>query len=139
MIIVVDKEDPTNSLSNLSNTSSTQTAGRTLIGPAPPPIHKRSHNSVRAPDHTPERWHPQSSPPRHRGTVNNPPPRATGGSRLYADYLKEIREAQKKVDQLGMRVRDNEEQFSSLGSVATAVSVRAVSARGVGRRAGGTF
>ena len=147
MIIMVDKQEHANSLPNFSSMPSMRSGGG-LVGPVPPHARIKSHNSFRSLDHTPERWQPRSSPtsiansatpPSRGGTINNPPLRSMGGSRLYADYMKEITEAQKNINTFATRRRENEEQLSELGSMATAVSVKAVNGRERTKKVGGTF
>ncbi|KAF9695765.1 hypothetical protein EKO04_005961 [Ascochyta lentis] len=150
MIIMVDKQDATNSLPNSSNMSSARSTAEGFVGPVPPHARARSHNSNGSCslDHKPERWKPHSSPPSvaatatpplRGGKINNAPSRSMGGSRLYADYMKEIREAQKKADSFSNRLRNSEVQYSGLGSMATAVSVQAVNTRGRTKKVRGTL
>ncbi|KAF3042248.1 hypothetical protein E8E11_001773 [Didymella keratinophila] len=61
------------------------------------------------------------------------------GSRLYADWMKELREAQKRVDSFSTRLREQEVHDHALGSMARAVEVKAVNARGRTKKIGGTF
>ncbi|KAF2632052.1 hypothetical protein BU25DRAFT_417810 [Macroventuria anomochaeta] len=150
MIIVVDKQEATHphSLPNLSSMPSMWPTGTGLVGPVLPRACAKTHNSFRSLDHTPERWQPRSSPssvatagtsPLRGSTVHNLPPRSMGGSRLYADYIKEIREAQKRVDSFSTRLRDHQDQTAGLGLMATAVSVKAVNGRGKTKKVGNTF
>lgn len=62
-----------------------------------------------------------------------------GGSRLYADYMKEIREAQKRVDSFSTRSREHEEHSAGLGSLATAVAVKSVHGKGRLHKSGATL
>ena len=145
---MVDKQEAAHSLPNSSNTSSVQPVGAGLVGPVPARARATSYNSHRSLDHTPERWQPRSSPssvttavtpPLTGATVNNPPSRSMGGSKLYADYMKEIREAQKRPGSFSTQPRDREEQSFALGSMATAVAVKAVIGKGRTKKVGGTF
>ena len=139
MIIMVDKQDTAHNLSFLSGlheTGSTTATGE-LVSHVPPHARARSHNSFYSSSHTPERWQPRSSPPSVVAAVT-PPLRSIGGSKLYANYMKEITETQKRVDSFSSRMRESQEQFPRLGSMATAVPMKAVNGRGR-TRTGGTF
>lgn len=149
MIIMVDKQELTNSLSSAVSklSTSTPTAAR-LVSPAPPPrARARSHASFRDSEPAPERYQPRSTPssasnsgPSSRGgSLDVPRLRSMGGSRLYADYMKEIREAQKRVDSFSTRSREHDEYAAGLGSMATAVAVKAVNGKGRLKRTGATF
>lgn len=61
------------------------------------------------------------------------------GSRLYADWMREIREAQKRVDSFSTRLREQDVHDPALGSMARAVEVKAVDGRGRTKKIGGTF
>ncbi|KZM24421.1 phosphorelay sensor kinase [Ascochyta rabiei] len=143
MIIMVDKQDVANNLSNISNMSSMRSASDELVDPVPSHARARSYNSKgrRSLDHTPERWQPRSGPPSVAmgGTISNPLLRSIGGSRLYAETIKEIRESQKKPEPFSTKPRDNADQYPGLGLTATAVSVQAAQARGRIKKARGTF
>jgi hypothetical protein len=144
MIIMVDKSDSLNSLPNIPTMRS---ATGVTIGPVPPHARARSHNSFRSLDHTPERWQPRSSPasvtntatPSRVGSINNPPLRSIGVSKLYADYMKEVRESQRPDSSISSQTQDSEDPMRGLGTVATAVSVQAVNGRGRTKKIGGTF
>ncbi|KAF1364767.1 hypothetical protein EJ07DRAFT_151206 [Lizonia empirigonia] len=149
MIVMMDKQETAHTLSKLSNMSSMRSAaGPGLVGPVPVHMRARSHNSFRSVDPTPERWQPRSSLPSvatavpallRGGSINNPPLRSMGGSQLYADYMKEIRETEKRVDSFSSRLRDSETQHPALESMATAVWVKTVNGRGRTKKVGGTF
>jgi hypothetical protein len=53
--------------------------------------------------------------------------------------MKEIREAQKRVDSFSTRLREQEVHDPALGSMARAVEVKAVTGRGSTKKIGGTF
>ncbi|KAF3000126.1 hypothetical protein E8E13_004629 [Curvularia kusanoi] len=147
MIVMVDKQDVAHGLSSSLSAPST----RALAGSAPPWAGKRSHNSLRnsrSMDHTPERWQPRSTSSGHTtndtsppsaGRVSGPPVRSTGPSRLYADYMKEIRETQKRSDSFSTRTRNSGEQPSNLGNMATVVALNAVNGKGRTKKIGGTL
>jgi hypothetical protein len=93
-------------------------------------------------------------PPEAEKIGDSPPPRADskGVSRLYADYMREIRETQKKGDTFDTRLRSSEDQPSftgnlrssedqpsCMGNMATAVALKAVKGRGKTKKIGGTF
>lgn len=149
MIVMMDKQETAHTLSKLSSMSSMRSAaGPGLVGPVPAHMRARSHNSFRSVDPTPERWQPRSSLPSvatavpallRGGSINNPPLRSMGGSRLYADYMKEIRETEKRVESFDSRLRDSETRQPALESMATAVAVKAVNGRGRTKKVGGTF
>lgn len=147
MIVMVDKQDTIHSLPDLNRVSSTRVAGSEVTASAPARVRARSHNSFhssREPDHTPEHREPRSmtsgsASPLRGGTMNNTAVRTTGVSRLYADYMKEVRETQKKSDQFSTRTRDSIDQPSGSTSMATAVAFKAVSGKGHTRKIGGTF
>lgn len=166
MVIMVDKQDAMHSLPDLSSLSSMRSSGHRMIGPVPPCARERakSHTSFRS-EHTPERWTPREhrssrssvikerpsmdesrksmetsvTPPARGGTINNPPTRSMGGSRLYADWMKEIREAQKRVDSSSARLREHEVHDVGLGGMARAVEVKVVNGRGRTKKVGGTL
>lgn len=71
--------------------------------------------------------------------TDTPPSHRRAGSRLYADWMKEIREAQKRVDSFSTRLREHEVHDPALGSTARAVEVKAVNGRGRTKKIGGTF
>jgi hypothetical protein len=72
-------------------------------------------------------------------TADKPTSHRRAGSRLYADWMKEIREAQKRVDSFSTRLREQEVHDPALGSMARAVEVKAVTGRGSTKKIGGTF
>jgi hypothetical protein len=118
MVTMVEKNETANSLKNLSSMSSTRSASEAAAGPILPQARARDHRSFRPVDHTPERWRSRSSPgsvattvtlPLCGGTINNPPLRSLGGSKRYAEYVKEIREAQRKVEVSNTLTHDNKD------------------------------
>lgn len=153
MIIMVDKQDVTHNPPDLNRVPSTRPVGSEVGGHTSSHTRARSHNSFRSarePDYTPEHRHPHSTPsstarnstsPPRAGAIDNPPPRPTVVSRLYADYMKEVRETQKKLDPFSTRTRDSLEQSSGSRApiTATAVAVRAVHGKGRAKKIGGTF
>lgn len=147
MIIMVDKQDTSLSHTSLMEVQESNPAGARIVGPVPARARVKSHSSLREPDHTPERYQPCSSPlsaspsgtpPRGR-SFENPRVRSMGGSRLYADYMKEIRETQKRPDSFSTRPREREEHSAGLGSMAKAVAVKAVNGKGRTKKIGGTY
>jgi hypothetical protein len=150
MIVMVDKQDAARSLSSASGTL----AIGGPVGPAPPWAGMRSHQSLhssRGSTPLPERWQPRSTPfsdithtlipPVDEKTGDSPPPRADpkGVSKLYADYMREIRETQKKGGSFDARLRSSEDQPAGMGNMATAVALKAVKGRGKTKKIGGTF
>jgi len=163
MIVMVDKQDAARSLSSASGTL----AIGGPVGPAPPWARTKSPTSLhssRGSTYMPERWQPRSAPlsditndllpPEAEKIGDSPPPRADskGVSRLYADYMREIRETQKKGDTFDTRLRSSEDQPSftgnlrssedqpsCMGNMATAVALKAVKGRGKTKKIGGTF
>jgi hypothetical protein len=153
MVIMVEKRDAGH-LPGMSSLSSIR-SGQGMIGPVPLRARARSHASFRSEYATPERWTPRerSSPSsviKERASMegsrtsmditvglSHPPARSRGGSRLYADWMKEIREAQKRVDTFSTRLRDHDAHDPALGSMARAVEVKAVNGRE--KKIGGTF
>lgn len=139
MIIMVDKQDTAHNLPILSGLHEIghPTATGEFISPAPPHAGAHSRNRSYPSGHTPERWQPRSGPPSIAAGVT-PSLRSIGSSKLYADYMKEIRETQKRVDSFSSRMRESQERYPELGSMATAVPMKAISGRGR-LRTGGTF
>ena len=153
MIVMVDKQDAARSLSSASGTL----AIGGPVGPAPPWAGMRSPHSLhssRGSTPLPERWQPRSTPFNditndqlppweENPTGDSPPPRADpkGVSKLYADYMREIRETQKKdgTSFETTRLRSSEEQPAGMGNMATAVALKAVKGRGKTKKIGGTF
>ncbi|KAJ4343121.1 hypothetical protein N0V95_006736 [Ascochyta clinopodiicola] len=143
MIIMVDKQDAVNNLPNISSMPSIRSTAEELVGPAPSYARTRSYNSKgrRSLDHTPERWQPRSGPPSvvRGGTVNNPPLRSIGGSRLYAETIKDIRESQKKPEPFSTSLGGSADQYPGMGTTATVVSIQAANSRGRTKKIRGTL
>ncbi|KAH6615201.1 PAS domain-containing protein [Boeremia exigua] len=146
MIIMVDKEDAAHNLSNMGSLSAPSPARPR--DSAAPHARAKSYNSFRGFEYTPERYQHRSSPtstatsttPSVRGdNVRKASLRSMGGSRLYADYMRDIQGAQKRGDSFGSRSREHEERSNGLGSMATAVAVKSVNGRGRTRKVGGTL
>lgn len=81
----------------------------------------------------------EARPEARAPTTSDTPTHRRVGSRLYADWMKEIREAQKRGDSFGTRLRAQEVHDPALGSMARAVEVKAVAGRGRMKKIGGMF
>ena len=108
------------------------------ISTLPKPIHNEVRGEARSePTHSRRESRAEARSPTL--TSSTPPSHRRAGSRLYADWMKEIREAQKRVDSFSTRLREQEVHDPVLGSMARAVEVKAVNGLGRTKKIGGTI
>lgn len=77
--------------------------------------------------------------PARRESISDAPTHRRGGSRLYADWMNEIRKAGKRADSFSTKLREHKAHDSALGSMARAVEVTSVQGPGRAKKIGGTF